>query len=62
MLMRKQEKQKELQVLANSLRDEISEYSNTNYHEFFAETFAMRESGQKLPDYVENMLKEVCGK
>lgn len=41
---------------------EISEYSNTNYHEFFAETFAMRESGQKLPDYVENMLKEVCGK
>lgn len=41
---------------------EISEYADTNYHEFFAEVFAMRESGQKLPDYIETMLKEVCGK
>lgn len=41
---------------------EISEYADTNYHEFFAETFAMRESGQKVPDYIEKMLKEVCGK
>lgn len=40
---------------------EISEYGNTNYHEFFAEVFAMRESGQKLPDYIETMLKEVTG-
>lgn len=41
---------------------EISAYSNTNPHEFFAESFAMREIGEKLPDYIEKMLKEVTGK
>ena len=41
---------------------DISEYANTNYHEFFAEVFAMRETNQKLPNYIEDMLKEVCGK
>ena len=36
----------------------ISRYGATNMDEFFAETFAMREKGEQLPDYIENMLKE----
>ena len=36
----------------------ISRYGATNMDEFFAETFAMREKGERLPDYIENMLKE----
>ena len=40
----------------------ISEYASTNMDEFFAETFAMREAGEELPDYIKRMLKEVTGK
>ena len=36
----------------------ISEYANRNSHEFFAECFAAREMGEKLPDYVESLMKE----
>lgn len=38
---------------------DISFYATKNSHEFFAECFSMRESGYKLPDYIENMLKEI---
>ena len=37
----------------------ISRYANTNSHEFFAETFTMYAKGEKLPDYIEEMMKEV---
>ena len=37
----------------------ISEYGNKNSHEFFAECFCAREMGEKLPDYVEELMKEV---
>jgi SPP1 gp7 family putative phage head morphogenesis protein len=38
----------------------ISEYANTNPDEFFAECFAIYERGvEKLPEYVNNMIKEV---
>ncbi len=37
----------------------ISAYSATNQHEFFAETFTMREMGEPLPDYIKEMLEEV---
>lgn len=40
----------------------ISKYASTEPDEFFAETFAMRENGEDLPDYIESMLKEVTGK
>jgi hypothetical protein len=36
----------------------ISEYANRNSHEFFAECFAAREMGEKLPDYIESLMKE----
>jgi hypothetical protein len=37
----------------------ISQYANTKPSEFFAECFALREMGGKLPDYVESLMKEV---
>lgn len=37
----------------------LSEYGNTNVYEFFAESFLAREKGEKLPDYVESLMKEV---
>lgn len=37
----------------------ISEYASTNYREFFAECFTAREMGETLPDYVEELMKEV---
>jgi len=37
----------------------ISQYANTNSREFFAESFLARERGEKLPDYVESLMKEV---
>ncbi len=37
----------------------ISQYASTNSHEFFAETFAMYAKGEKLPDYITEMLEEV---
>lgn len=37
----------------------LSEYGSTNYHEFFAESFAAREMGETLPDYVESLFEEV---
>lgn len=37
----------------------ISDYGSTNSHEFFAECFTMYEHGEKLPDYIEEMMKEV---
>lgn len=36
----------------------ISRYAASSRDEFFAEAFAMREKGEKLPDYIENMLEE----
>lgn len=40
----------------------ISEYANTNKNEFFAEVFAMRQTNQDLPDYINDMLDTVTGK
>ena len=40
----------------------ISMYANTNSHEFFAECFAAHQGGEKLPDYIEKMLKEALKK
>lgn len=37
----------------------ISQYANTKPSEFFAECFALREMGGKLPDYVETLMAEV---
>ena len=37
----------------------LSQYASTNSYEFFAESFAAREMGEKLPDYVESLMKEV---
>ena len=37
----------------------ISEYANTKPSEFFAECFVAREMGETLPDYVEELMKEV---
>ena len=37
----------------------LSRYGRSNSHEFFAESFAAREMGEKLPDYVESLMKEV---
>ena len=37
----------------------LSQYGSTNSHEFFAESFAARVMGEKLPDYVEEIMKEV---
>lgn len=36
----------------------VSRYGSTDADEFFAETFAMREAGEMLPDYIANMLEE----
>lgn len=37
----------------------LSMYASTNVQEFFAEAFAAREMGEKLPDYFVTMLEEV---
>lgn len=37
----------------------LSEYGSKNPKEFFAESFAAHEMGEKLPDYVESLLLEV---
>ena len=37
----------------------MSMYADENEYEFFAEAFAMYELGETLPDYVEEMVKEV---
>lgn len=37
----------------------ISMYAEKNEREFFAEVFAMREYGEPLPDYIDEMLTEV---
>ena len=37
----------------------ISNYASKNSHEFFAECFTMREMGEELPDYINEMLDEV---
>lgn len=38
----------------------ISKYANKSYHEFFAEVFSIYERGiEKLPEYINNMIKEV---
>ena len=37
----------------------LSEYGSKNPKEFFAESFAAREMGEQLPDYVESLLIEV---
>lgn len=37
----------------------ISEYAKKNHKEFFAECFAARERGEKIPDYVNKVLDEV---
>lgn len=40
----------------------ISEYASTKSAEFFAETFAMRQTKQKLPDYINEMLDYVISR
>ena len=37
----------------------LSQYGNTNVKEFFAECFTAREMNEKLPDYIEELMKEV---
>lgn len=37
----------------------ISQYANSKHSEFFAECFAYREVGGKLPDYIEELMAEV---
>lgn len=37
----------------------LSEYASTNHVEFFAESFAARERGEKIPDYIESFLDKV---
>lgn len=37
----------------------LSEYGSKNVREFFAESFLAQEMGEKLPDYVEMLMKEV---
>jgi hypothetical protein len=37
----------------------LSEYGAHNVKEFFAESFAAREMGETLPDYVEELFVEV---
>ena len=37
----------------------LSEYGATNAHEFFAESFAARDLGEKLPDYVSELMEEI---
>jgi hypothetical protein len=37
----------------------LTQYGSKNVHEFFAESFAAREMGEQLPDYVESLMKEV---
>ena len=37
----------------------LSQYGSKNAREFFAESFAAREMGETLPDYVEELLSEV---
>lgn len=38
---------------------DISYYASTNEYEFFAECFAKREMGEKLPNYINEMLERV---
>lgn len=37
----------------------MSQYGATDAHEYFAECFAAREFGEKLPDYVEELMQEI---
>lgn len=37
----------------------VSQYGATDYREFFAECFAAREYGERLPDYIEEFMAEV---
>lgn len=37
----------------------LSEYSTTNNKEFFAEAFAARERGEKIPEYIETALDKI---
>ena len=51
------------QAYERAIRDgdiyKLSEYGKTNVKEFFAESFAAREFGETLPDYVESLFVEV---
>ena len=46
-------------ALSNGDIYKLSKYASKNPREFFAESFAARELGEKLPDYVEALLQEV---
>jgi SPP1 gp7 family putative phage head morphogenesis protein len=48
-----------IKALQNGDIYNLSRYGRTDAHEFFAECFAAREMGEKLPDYVESLMKEV---
>lgn len=37
----------------------ISQYAATDEHEFFAEAFTAREFGEKLPDYINDIVEEI---
>lgn len=38
----------------------LSKYGATDKDEFFAEAFCAREHGEKLPDYIEKIVEEIC--
>ena len=49
---------KTIQLLAQLIIFSVSKYAATDDDEFFAEVFAMREMGEKIPDYFDEMLEE----
>jgi predicted HD phosphohydrolase len=48
-----------IKALQNGDIYNLSRYGRTNAEEFFAECFVAREMGEQLPDYVEELMKEV---
>ena len=38
----------------------LSKYGATDKDEFFAEAFSAREHGEKLPDYIDKIVEEIC--
>jgi hypothetical protein len=38
----------------------LSQYGDTDKDEFFAEMFCAREHGEQLPDYIEEIVREIA--
>lgn len=57
--MKKQWEDARMKAIQTGDIHRISEYASANVYEFFAESFAAYEQGEKLPDYVESLMKEV---